>query len=169
MTNCPCQSGKPFTQCCEPYVTFEKNAPTAEALMRSRYTAFTLANVDYIAKTQADKANEGFNAAQTLKFANESEFVGLDILRSYQPFDNLGYVEFVVHYNDAKGHHQHLAELSEFHLIDGQWYYVDGKQQDHHHHHHEVAQPIRRDNPKIGRNDPCSCGSGKKYKKCCGV
>jgi len=28
--------------------------------------------------------------------------------------------------------------------------------------------PIRRDKPKIGRNDPCTCGSGKKFKKCCG-
>lgn len=38
---------------------------------------------------------------------------------------------------------------------------------DHHHHHH-VLKPITREAPKIGRNDPCSCGSGKKFKKCCG-
>lgn len=38
---------------------------------------------------------------------------------------------------------------------------------DHHHHHHAI-QPIVRNAPKIGRNDPCICGSGKKYKKCCG-
>lgn len=168
MKNCPCQSGKTFAQCCEPYVTLIKPAPTAEALMRSRYTAFTLAKVDYIEKTQAGEAAKDFNHAKTLKFCKESEFQGLDILRSYQPFDNLGYVEFVVHYNDAKGQHQHLAELSEFNLVDGQWYYVDGKQQEHHHHHHDTATPTRRTSAKIGRNDPCTCGSGKKYKKCCG-
>jgi SEC-C motif-containing protein len=171
MQFCPCQSGKSFQECCEPYVTFVKPAPTPEALMRSRYTAFTLANVDYIEKTMRGHAAEGFNRASSLKFAKESEWVGLDIVRSYQPFDNIGYVEFVAHYNDSKGHHQHLAELSEFQLEDGQWYYVDGKQETHHHghHHDETPQPIRHSAPKVGRNDPCTCGSGKKYKKCCGV
>ena len=37
-----------------------------------------------------------------------------------------------------------------------------------HDHHHYSAEPIVRQSPKIGRNDPCSCGSQKKYKKCCG-
>ncbi len=32
-----------------------------------------------------------------------------------------------------------------------------------------APQPVRRDEPKVGRNDPCPCGSGKKYKKCCGA
>jgi uncharacterized protein YecA (UPF0149 family) len=38
----------------------------------------------------------------------------------------------------------------------------------YHHHHHEVLKPIMRSTPKIGRNDPCPCGSQKKFKKCCG-
>ena len=37
-----------------------------------------------------------------------------------------------------------------------------------HHHHHEVLKPLVRQAPKVGRNDPCSCNSGKKFKKCCG-
>lgn len=37
-----------------------------------------------------------------------------------------------------------------------------------HGHNHEVLKPIVRDAPKVGRNDPCICGSQKKYKKCCG-
>ncbi|MBC7428888.1 MAG: SEC-C domain-containing protein [Bacteriovorax sp.] len=37
-----------------------------------------------------------------------------------------------------------------------------------HHHHHELLKPIVRETPKVGRNDPCSCGSGNKFKKCCG-
>ncbi|MDD5085797.1 MAG: preprotein translocase subunit SecA [Candidatus Omnitrophica bacterium] len=32
----------------------------------------------------------------------------------------------------------------------------------------EKLQPVKHDHPKVGRNDPCPCGSGKKYKKCCG-
>ena len=45
---CPCESGKPFTQCCQPYIEQISDAPTAEALMRSRYTAFVLKNEDYL-------------------------------------------------------------------------------------------------------------------------
>lgn len=37
-----------------------------------------------------------------------------------------------------------------------------------HEHEHEVQEPVRRAEPKVGRNDPCPCGSGRKYKKCCG-
>lgn len=35
-------------------------------------------------------------------------------------------------------------------------------------HGHGDLKPIVRESPKVGRNDPCSCGSQKKYKKCCG-
>jgi hypothetical protein len=38
----------------------------------------------------------------------------------------------------------------------------------HHHHHHEPQEPFVRKSPKLGRNDPCHCGSGQKFKKCCG-
>ena len=48
-------------------------------------------------------------------------------------------------------------EISEFHLIDNKWYYVDGKKP-------AIQEPTT---AKIGRNDSCPCGSGKKYKKCC--
>ena len=40
-----------------------------------------------------------------------------------------------------------------------EWFYVEGNVY--------AKQPVRRETPKIGRNDPCPCGSGKKYKKCC--
>jgi uncharacterized protein YecA (UPF0149 family) len=44
---------------------------------------------------------------------------------------------------------------------------VHGPHCNHGHHHHQPIETVRRDGPKIGRNDPCPCGSGKKYKKCC--
>ena len=47
--------------------------------------------------------------------------------------------------------------------------HVHGPNCNHGHHHHEVLKPITRDAPKVGRNDPCTCGSQKKFKKCCGV
>jgi uncharacterized protein YchJ len=46
--------------------------------------------------------------------------------------------------------------------------HVHGPNCNHSHHHHEALKPITREAPKVGRNDPCSCGSGKKFKKCCG-
>lgn len=159
MQNCPCCSGLSFQHCCEPYIKNIQTAPNPEALMRSRYTAYTLGNIDYIEHTMKGKALSNFDRAGTLHFARTSQWQGLDIVRGYQSSDSIGYVEFVAHYNDSKGHHQHMSELSEFHLEDGLWYYVDGKQKVHHHNHHSG---------KIGRNDPCPCNSGKKYKKCCG-
>ena len=32
----------------------------------------------------------------------------------------------------------------------------------------EALEPFVRDQPKVGRNDPCPCGSGRKFKRCCG-
>ena len=169
---CPCQSGLPFEHCCEPYLNAVKPAPTAEALMRSRYTAFTRQDVDYLEKTSRGKAAADFEKEKVKDFAQKNKFEALEIIRAHQPFPDRAYVEFVVHFNDAHHHHQHLHELSEFQLEDGCWYYVDGRQdlQAHQHHHVQaVAEPLRRTEPKIGRNDPCYCGSGKKFKKCCGV
>jgi SEC-C motif-containing protein len=171
-TACPCHSGKTYQQCCEPYVTGQQPAPTPEALMRSRYTAYTQGNVDYLEHTTQGKAAQGFNREAVRIFATESDWGGLDIVRSYMVSDSKGMVEFVAHYNDKHGHHHHLHEMSDFQLIDGRWFYVDGQQQeDHGHHHHghqHASQPVRHQTTKVGRNDPCSCGSGKKYKKCCG-
>lgn len=47
--------------------------------------------------------------------------------------------------------------------------HVHGPNCNHGHHHHEALKPITRDAPKVGRNDPCTCGSQKKFKKCCGM
>lgn len=46
--------------------------------------------------------------------------------------------------------------------------HVHGPNCQHDHHHHAALKPIMRDAPKVGRNDPCPCGSQKKFKKCCG-
>ena len=57
----------------------------------------------------------------------------------------------------------------------GEWRFVEGDShthrggEGHHHHHDEPRATVVRESPKVGRNDPCPCGSGKKYKKCCGA
>ena len=43
-----------------------------------------------------------------------------------------------------------------------------GHEHEHEHDHGPRPEPVRRAEPKVGRNDPCPCGSGKKFKKCCG-
>ena len=53
------------------------------------------------------------------------------------------------------------SERAEFEKLDGEWRFIDG--------HIFGPAPVKREEPKIGRNDPCPCGSGKKFKKCCAV
>ena len=75
--------------------------------------------------------------------------------------DEVGEVEFVVGYIDERGEGCRHHERSRFRRSEGRWYFVEG----------ELIKepPVVREGPKMGRNDPCSCGSGKKYKRCCGA
>lgn len=128
--------------------------------MRSRYSAFTLADVDYIEKTTDPSSRSTFDRAGTLEWSKQSEWLGLKIVstESGTEKDTKGQVEFVASYQINGERHDH-HERSEFKKRDGQWYFLDGKL---------VQKPFRAET-KIGRNDPCTCGSGKKYKKCCGL
>lgn len=160
MSQCPCQSGKPYSDCCGPIISGELPAPTAESLMRSRYTAYTVGDVDYIEKTHHPKGSADFDKEAARTWAKESEWQGLDILKTEagSPEDEEGLVEFVAKYK-AEGQSLAHQERAQFKKHDGAWLYLDGK---------IIATPTqRRESPKVGRNDPCPCGSGKKYKKCC--
>lgn len=168
MSLCPCRSMDQikvnFENCCQPFVEGKKKAPTAEALMRSRYVAYVVKNINYIDQTQVVVENEVFNKEEALKWADSSEWMGLEIKKTSkgEEADNTGTVEFVAHYKDkASGTELHHHETSLFQKKDGQWLFKEG--------HIHGAQPVKRLEPKIGRNDPCSCGSGKKFKKCCGA
>lgn len=160
MTLCPCGSRRDRDECCGPLLAGAP-APTAEALMRSRYTAFVEADVDYLERTLAPEAKEDFDRAETETWARQGEWRGLEIrgVAGGGADDDEGRVEFVARYRfQGKDYAHH--ELGSFRKQDGRWVYVDG-----------VLNPkaAPRQVAKIGRNDPCSCGSGKKYKKCCGA
>lgn len=168
MSLCPCRSmdqiKMQYEECCEPFVVGKKKAPTAESLMRSRYTAYVVKNIDYIDATQIAVENEIFNKEEALKWAESSEWLGLEIKKTQkgEANDNTGVVEFVAHYKDkASGTELHHHETSLFQKQNGEWKFREGQI--------HGAQPVKRLEPKVGRNDPCSCGSGKKYKKCCGA
>jgi len=129
--------------------------------MRARYTAYTRANIPFLITTlHADNKNEGDEAAAK-KWAEQSQWVGLDIVSTEAggAKDTEGVVEFIARFRDRKGELHSHHEVSTFVKEDGRWLFREGR----------TPEPVTvtRTAPKIGRNDPCPCGSGKKYKKCC--
>ena len=174
MSTCPCGSEQAFEACCKPALSGESLPETAEKLMRSRYTAYTCADIGYLDRTLAPESREGFDPAEAKRWAESSKWKGLRIVDTQLggPLDTKGLVEFEATYEqDGAGIVHH--EVSRFRKTkDGRWLFVDGEFHTHkegEHHHHGSAKPatVVRESPKIGRNDPCHCGSGKKYKKCC--
>jgi len=119
--------------------------------MRSRYTAYALGNVDYIEATELDADRKSIE-----DWVRATRFLALRVLESErgQAEDEVGRVVFEADYevNGQPGVHR---ETSEFCRRDGRWFFERGRQ-----------NPIRQA-VKVGRNDPCPCGSGKKSKKCC--
>lgn len=158
--SCPCGSTQELAECCEPYIKGEKPAPTAEALMRSRYTSYTLESVDYIAETHHKDGREDVDKEAALQWAQQAEWLGLEIVDTVDggEGDDEGVVEFIANFG-LQGKVQAHHERSNFKKEDGKWYYVDGEM--------TKRKPVVRETKKVGRNEPCPCGSGKKYKKCC--
>ncbi len=149
---CPCGSESEFEQCCQPAISGVRPAATPEALMRSRYSAYVTQNADYlIASWHPDCQADAFRDALKEGFAS-TLWLGLRVIAT-QAGKNAdeGFVEFSAQYQDG-GDPQAVSihERSRFLRLNERWYYIDGIK------------------PQLGRNDLCHCGSGKKYKKCCG-
>lgn len=161
---CPCGSGEAFAQCCGPYLDRSRPAPTAEALMRSRYTAYVRSDVEYLEKTTTPRKRDTFDGRKTLAWSADVIWTGLRVLATAAggPDDAEGEVEFTACFTKA-GEAQELHEVSRFRQKNGQWFYVDGRVGDV-----SLSTPTEPARPKVGRNEPCPCGSGKKYKRCCG-
>jgi len=121
--NCPCGSKKLFSHCCEPYLLGKLNAPTPETLMRSRYTAYSLARIDYIQKTMCKKAAKNYDPIAAAKWASSVTWLGLTVIEAPPPKNNIGTVVFFAQYfeNNAR---QEIIEKSLFEKIEGVWFYV---------------------------------------------
>jgi SEC-C motif-containing protein len=133
------------------------NAPTAEALMRSRYTAYVVHAIDYIIATCYD--GEKIDRQSVADWSEKSKWLGLRIISSGGgEGDNAGTVIFEATY-EQKGLRRVHHETGYFTKHNGCWFYESGKIEE---------QTVIRNGSKVGRNDPCVCGSGKKYKRCCG-
>lgn len=157
MTPCPCQSGKDFTACCGPLLAGGK-AKTAEALMRSRYTAYAQGDVAHLKRTLAPEHRAEFDPVEIAASMAQTQWIGLQILDTVNggEADETGSVEFAARYLLRDGQVHVLQERSRFRRdAESGWVYVDG----------EVDTKATK---KTGRNDPCPCGSGKKFKQCCG-
>ena len=159
MKACPCGSGRDYGECCEPYVSGAKKAPTAEALMRSRYTAYVEHAIDYIIETCEQVEKERIDPSQTKNWSERSKWLGLKILSKEKggPVDSEGTVEFEALY-EMDGLKETHHEQAKFVKQNGAWLYSEGS---------VTPRTVIRSGPKVGRNDPCPCGSGKKYKHCC--
>lgn len=157
---CPCGSNQSETQCCLPLIQGQSKAKTAEQLMRSRYTAFVRGDVDYILKTHHSKTIKDVDRAGIEEWSTKSEWLGLTVLETALggEKDEQGTVTFHVQYkmDDKLNDHR---EHSLFEKENGEWKFLDAQA--------AKTGTIRREEPKLGRNDPCSCGSGKKFKRCC--
>ncbi len=172
---CPCTSTKNFSECCEPFLKGDVLPDTAEKLMRSRYSAYDKVNIDYIKKTLAPESRSDFDMKSTKEWAQKAKWQGLQIVSTDkgEASDKKGTVEFIATYEyEGQGLDHH--EVAQFRKSDGgEWLFVEGDSHTHKagetQQHHAKPQTVLRESPKVGRNDPCTCGSGKKYKKCCGT
>ncbi|MGE4349371.1 MAG: YchJ family protein [Candidatus Berkiella sp.] len=154
---CYCCSEKDYQECCEPYHLGTLLPSTPEQLMRSRYSAFAIKNMVYIETTMKEKALHSADLEQTEEWLKEINWKRLSIIKSELPQASSGIVHFIAEYEE-NGEERRLEEISEFKKIANKWYYVHGRQLN--------PQQAQSQN-KIGRNDPCPCASGKKYKHCC--
>ena len=125
-TACPCGSGRPYAHCCGPLIEGTTLPETAEALMRSRYTAYTRMDAAYLTATWHPTTRR-----KELDLGDPVQWIGLKILHTEAggPADNKGKVEFIARYKEAGRTHR-LRELSRFQRHEGRWYYLDGRLED---------------------------------------
>lgn len=120
---CPCGSKLFEDFCCMPFISGDMIPDTPEKLMRSRYTAYTYANIPYIINTMAERALIDFDQDEAFQWAKSVKWLKLEVIRS-NIFDGVsGLVEFKAYYRYKNKKHC-LHEVSEFKLTDNAWIYV---------------------------------------------
>jgi len=147
---CYCGSKKPFENCCGPLIMQDEPAASAEALMRSRYSAYVTGAGEYLVLTTVPEKQVADDAELIRSHAAQTTWMGLSVLDAAEG-ETSATVTFKAFYREGEGAIRVHHEKSTFRKIGGRWYYDEG----------------RLFEAEIGRNDPCPCGSGKKYKKCC--
>ncbi|OVE80881.1 hypothetical protein BVY03_05270 [bacterium K02(2017)] len=153
---CPCGTGINFETCCQPHLLGLEKPDSAEKLLRSRYTAFVAGEIDYICNTHHPETRKDLDRNSLKEWSKNSEWKGLEIIQSVAgKSEHENVIEFIAKYQQEGQLHKH-HETSLFKRQEDQWYFFDVQKN----------LPIKNED-QIGRNDPCRCGSGKKFKKCC--
>lgn len=152
---CPCGGGKTFAECCEPILAQQRPAATAEELMRSRFTAHVARDYAHLHRTYAKTASEPYEPGKDPAATAWTRLVIHAHDAEIRP--DTSFVDFTAYYREGDQEHA-LHEKAEFHRINGVWLYTRAVRQG--------PAPVRSE-AKVGRNDPCPCGSGRKYKACC--
>jgi len=129
--------------------------------MRARYSSYVTGDILFLKSSATAKVQAEFNEEASRAWSKAARWHGLEIISTDKggPGDDMGVVEFRATYtanNEFCNHH----EVSTFVREPDGWKFDDGQL--------IGEKPMVRESPKVGRNDPCPCGSGKKYKKCCG-
>ena len=124
--------------------------------MRSRYTAYATGRLNYIEETCAGPAAKTFNRQEAERSGAGTEWLGLTITgrEAGMDGDETGKVSFTFRVRQ-NGQEASASEVSTFRKIDGRWFYWDRED--------------KGKSARVGRNDPCPCGSGKKFKACHGA
>ena len=154
--DCPCGSDKSFGNCCDPILTGQRPAGTAEELMRARFTAHVVQDFVFLHRTYRPTAQQPFvdePVAPTMQWTRL-------VVHRHEPgrSADTAYVDFSAYGTEAGAEHV-LHEKAEFIRQAGAWIYTRAVR--------EGPAPYVATAPQPGRNDPCPCGSGKKYKHCC--
>ena len=121
-TNCHCGSPKSFQACCEPYIKGVQKAPTAEALMRSRYSAYATHSADYLVATTHISQRKYHSKKDILDWATTNQWLKLEIIEATE-----NTVEFKAYFLDNTLQTIIHHEKSTFKFENGSWFYVDGK------------------------------------------
>ena len=157
---CPCGSGASFGDCCEPIIKGTRESETAEELMRARYSAFVTPAIDFIVASTHSRTRKDIDLTFIREWSETSTWHGLEILETKEVNENKAFVSFEARFAQQGEDHRH-REKSLFERENEQWRFVTGD---------ELKNPtVRYEAPRPGRNEPCPCGSGKKYKKCHGI
>ena len=154
---CYCGSSHSYEDCCQVFHNGNSKATSALALMRSRYSAYVVKNIDYLVSTTHPDLDPVYEDLEA--WANFTTWKKLEIVSSSfgRKSDHNGEVEFKATYIDGNGKTHVHHERSKFQKENNEWLYSAGT----------INPKALKDTGKTGRNDPCPCGSGKKFKKCC--
>lgn len=157
--SCYCSSGKDYKNCCEPFHKGVDYPDTPLKLMRSRFSAFATSNSEYLIKSSHPDLIEDVNEEDLKLWAEQNDWKSLEIIETTKDHNTglRGEVEFKANYVDEIGRSRTHHERSIFYKVNNKWLYHSG----------DINPKKINVSTKTRRNDPCPCGSGLKYKKCC--